>query len=116
MRSPELYLNDILESISYIQDFSKKMRFKRYLKNRLVQDAILRNLTTIGEAIKHIPLEMKNEHPNFPWKEAVALRNIIVHAYFGTDQKIIWDIVQHELPILKTAIESLQKNTPSRKK
>ena len=72
-------------------------------------DAVIRNLQIIGEAVKKIPDSTQKESPSIPWQEIAGLRNRVTHVYFDVDINIIWDVVQFELPILKTQIQQLLK-------
>ena len=70
-------------------------------------DAVVRNLEIIGEAASRIPGSFRNFHPDIEWRKIVGLRNRIVHDYFGVDLEIIWEIVQRDVPELRTRIEGL---------
>ena len=68
--------------------------------NQLMQDAVLRNIELIGEAATRIPEDVKLDHPEIPWREIIARRNQLIHAYLGVDLDVVWDVVQVELPQL----------------
>lgn len=72
---------------SYIQDFS----YEDFQNDRRTVDAVIRNLEIIGEAVKHLPDEMKESFPEIPWRAKVGFRDILAHSYFRTDDSIIWD-------------------------
>ena len=73
----------------------------------MVIDAVIRNLEIIGEAIKNIPDEVKDEYQTVPWKRMVGLRNIITHAYFGIDLENIWKIITQNIPEVKPEIKKI---------
>ena len=108
MRDYIIYLNDILSSINKIEKAIKNVKSFQEL-DEIVIDGILRNLEIVGEAAKSLPEEFKNLHKDVPWKEIVALRNILVHEYFGIDYEIIWNILIRDLPNIKPKIERLIK-------
>jgi len=103
-RDYKVYLNDILEAIRKIQNYTKNMSFSEFKRNELVQDAVIRNLEIIGEAVKRIPDSIKREHPHIEWRKIAGLRDILIHAYFEIDLEIIWDIIKNKIPSLKEKI------------
>jgi uncharacterized protein with HEPN domain len=68
--------------------------------DQLVQDAVLRNIELIGEAATRIPEAIRLAHPEIPWREIIAMRNQLIHAYLGVDLDVVWDVIQVELPFL----------------
>lgn len=70
-------------------------------------DAVIRNPQIVGEAVKKLPDSIKEEYPNIAWQEIAGLRNRVTHVYFDVDIDIIWDVVQIELPMLKTQIQQI---------
>lgn len=76
-------------------------------------DAVVRNLEMIGEAIKHVPQELRDRYPSVPWRQIAGLRDILTHQYFALNLPILWDIVQHEVAPLRVAVEViLQSEQP----
>jgi len=114
-RSLRIYLLDIMEEIERIEKFFSSIKSEEDLKtNDVVFYATLKALENIGEAIKHIPNEIREMYPEIPWKQIVALRNILVHEYFGISYSIIYDIAINELPLLKNAIIQIQEEVNER--
>ncbi len=109
MRHYKLYIEDILESIQKIQKYTKSSSRSQFTKNTLVADAVARNLEIIGEASKRIPASIKNQIPSIEWKKIVGLRNMLIHEYSGIDRDIIWDIIEHKLPELKSSLSKFLK-------
>jgi len=66
---------------------------------------VIRNLEVIGEAVKSLPPDFKRRYPEIPWRSITALRNVLIHEYFGVDLKIVWRVVQRRLPTLKRHVE-----------
>ena len=93
-RDYKAYLKDILDSIKKIEKYSDGIHFDKFSSDELIQDGVVRNLEIIGEAVKNIPDDMKNKYPDLDWKKIAGLRDILIHAYFGVDVEIVWDIVK----------------------
>ena len=109
MRDYKLYLDDIIEATKRIEKYTKGLTLERFKKNDLTIDGVVRNLEIIGEAVKNIPTNVKDKHPDIEWKKIAGLRDILAHEYFGIDVDILWDIVDNKLPELKKEISCLLK-------
>lgn len=106
-REPKLYLEDIKNSIQKIEKYTKGLSFEEFSKNTLQIDAVIRNLTIIGEAAKNIPEEIKSKNSDIAWSEAVSMRNKVSHEYFGVDEDILWKTIKEDLPVFKKQISKL---------
>ena len=93
-----LYLEDMLLSMDRIEEYLSSLDFKKFKRNYLVVDAIIRNFEIIGEASKSIPTYIQQKYPEIPWKKMYGLRNLIAHEYFGIDYEMIWEIAKRNLP------------------
>jgi uncharacterized protein with HEPN domain len=76
-------------------------------QNELVRIWVILHLEIIGEAARSIPQEYKNNHPEVPWKQISRMRNVLIHIYFGVDHDIIWEVVEHDLPDLKSSVDAI---------
>jgi uncharacterized protein with HEPN domain len=106
-RGVELYLADIVESIEKIESYIKDLTDLNFKKDMMVIDAIVRNLSIIGEAVKNIPSEIKAEYPAVEWHEIMGMRNKVVHEYFSVDEEILWKTIKQDLPIFKKHIQEI---------
>ena len=79
----------------------------RFKEDWRTQDATLRNLEILGEAVKHLPDELTSMHPKVAWKNIAGFRDFLAHAYFGVDEDIVWDILTTKLEPLEAAVRSL---------
>ncbi|MEW5807725.1 MAG: DUF86 domain-containing protein [Acidobacteriota bacterium] len=109
-RDWKLFVEDILESLSLIEEYARNMEFEDFKKDRKTIDAIVRNLEIIGEASKFIPGSVKDKFSYVDWKAIVGLRNRIAHDYFGLSLSIIWEIIKKELPILKEQMKNIAES------
>jgi uncharacterized protein with HEPN domain len=110
-----IYLKHILESIELIEDYVKDTTEKKFLSNPQQQDAVIRRIEIIGEAIKNIPTEFKGKHPDIPWRAISGMRDILIHEYFGIDLKLTWRVVKLRLPELKEKILEIKEGLESEK-
>jgi len=106
-RDHRLYLDDILEAVVRIKEYTSGCDSELFSNDRKTQDAVIRNLEIIGEAARNLPEDLKQESPGVDWRKLVGLRNILTHAYFGVSIPIIWDIVQTKLDALETACREM---------
>ena len=60
----------------------------------------VRNLAIIGEAVKQLPQDFRDDHPHVEWQKIARFRDVVIHHYFAVDEQIVWDIVQNKVPEL----------------
>ena len=106
-RDYEVYLEDILQAITKIRQYTAGLSPAAFAGDAKTLDAVVRNLEVIGEAAKTIPEAIRSEHPEVDWKKLVGLRNILIHEYFGVDAELIWDIIQNKLASLEEQIRAM---------
>lgn len=97
----------VVESIEKIEFIIKDLSYVQYLEDWIKQDAIVRNIEIIGEAIRNIEEELIVMYPKVPWKEARGMRNIIIHEYFRIEHEEVWRTLNEDLPKLKLQIISI---------
>jgi uncharacterized protein with HEPN domain len=100
-------LGHIYDAICCIEGYVHGVNKAAFLSNKMMQDAIMRQIEIIGEASSRISEELQEKHPEAPWFEMRAIRNKIIHDYMEINTDIIWDTVQNDLPALKPVIKKL---------
>ena len=101
------YLNDILQAIVAISNFTKNITYEDFEKDLKTQYAVIKAIEIIGEAARSIPYDFKRNHPKIPWKNIVGMRDKLVHDYMGIDLPTVWDTAAKNIPKLKDQIEEI---------
>lgn len=107
MKADAVYLAHIMECIRRIEENTAGGR-EVFLTAHTLQDAVLRNLQTMTEATQRVSSALKDRHPEIPWAQIAAFRNILVHNYLGIDLDVVWAVIQRDVPPLKQAIAAMQ--------
>jgi len=103
-------VEEMLDSISKIQSYTKGMDAKGFESDFRAQDAVMRRLEIIGEASKGLLPETKAKYPQIQWKEIVGMRDVLTHAYFGISMGRVWKVVEEDVPKLKAVLAEISKN------
>jgi len=109
MKEDKIYLQHVLDSIKNIENFIEDIEEKKFIKNILVQSAVIRQLEIIGEAVKKLSTDLKIRYKNIPWKDIAGLRNKLIHDYFGVDINLVWTICIKDIPELKRWVSKIVK-------
>ena len=104
MRHESSYLKDILAACGRIETIVAATSEATFLADQVLPPAVLHHLTVIGEAISRLSDELRDRYPEVPWRQIVAVRNRIVHAYFELDWQILWDSAIGDIPSLRGQI------------
>jgi uncharacterized protein with HEPN domain len=105
-KDPRVYLAHILECAQKIERYTKGGE-KEFHNDTMLQDAVIRNFEIIGEAAKRVPEAYCRANSQIPWRLMAGFRDVLIHAYEGIDLKRVWQIVRHDLPVVKEAVEKL---------
>ncbi len=103
-------IDDILICFAKIREYISKMSYDEFILDHKTQDAVIRNIEIIGEAVKKISLETKEKYPNIPWKMIAGTRDRLIHGYFGVNIDIIWEISTLDAPQLEQHIKKIKKS------
>jgi uncharacterized protein with HEPN domain len=105
-REWRLRIEDILDAAARVLRYTDRMDLATFVADDLTLDAVSRCFGIIGEAATHIPKEVIAAHPEIPWAEMRAMRNIVVHEYFGVTTETLWKTAREDLPAI---VEPLRK-------
>lgn len=103
------FIEHILQSIEDIESFTKGKNKEKFMREKLVQNAVVRSIEIIGEAVKNLPIQFTVKYPSLEWSKIAAMRDKLIHGYFGVDLEIVWKVVKEELPRLKEQIKGIQE-------
>ena len=106
-REVKLLLLDISEACEKIFRFTENMNYSEFASDDRTSDAVIRNLEVIGEAANHLLDAFISSHPEIGWSKAIAVRNRVIHEYFGVDYAILWNILHNYLPEFYKSIQRL---------
>ena len=108
-KDPKIYLQHVKDCIVQIRTYSRDITEQDFYDNDLIQDGVVHRLIIIGEAVKNIPVDIKEMQTNIPWKKIAGFRDILVHEYYDVDLKEVWNTVQTKLGELESAVDLLLK-------
>ena len=106
-RDPSLYLEDILEAITIIEQYLANSDRTSFEKDLKLQDAVIRRIEIIGEAAKHLPSSFREKYPAVPWKDFAGMRDILIHAYLNVNIERVWEVVKRDIPFLKKEVQRI---------
>ena len=108
MRDERVYLLHAIEAIDAIASYTVEGR-EAFLSDGKTQDAVIRNIEIIGQAVKGVSEDTRALEPAVPWRKIAGMRDKLIHEYFGVDIALVWDVVEHELPVLRPQLEQLSQ-------
>jgi uncharacterized protein with HEPN domain len=107
IRDRAVYIADMTESIMLIQQYLEGIGKEELAHNTLLQDAVYRRFEIIGEAASQLPESFRLDHPDVEWNLMKAMRNRMIHNYFGIRVDVVFDTVRDDLPPLLTKLEKI---------
>ena len=106
MRDDRERLLDMLEAIERIDRYANRGR-EAFEREELLQNWVVHHVQIIGEAARKVSDVLRRAHPEVPWAQIAAMRNVLVHDYFAVDTEEVWVVVERDLPELKRKIEAI---------
>ncbi|MCP5103286.1 MAG: DUF86 domain-containing protein [bacterium] len=102
-------LKNVLETMEKIDRFVEGMDYEDFLEDEKTMFAVAKAIEIIGETLKHVPEETKENYADVPWEDIYGMRNFLAHNYFGSDQDEIWKTVKEDIPELKLIISKIME-------
>ena len=109
-RHDRLYLYDIIECCDRVADYINGVREEDYQLNQMLQDALVRNIEVVGEAVKNLSPELTEAHPQIAWSQIARMRDKIAHHYFRINLDVVWKTATDDLPLLRPQIKAIYEN------
>ena len=106
MSRDEVYLRHILDAIRCIESYIEGGR-DEFFASSMRQDAVVRQLEVIGEAVKQISQVVRDRRPEIPWRDIAGMRDVLIHAYFSVDLEQVWEVTQRDLQDLRKVVEEI---------
>lgn len=106
-RSGREYLRHILDEADYLFRHARGLDRARFLDDETLQRAFVRSLEVIGEASKNLPDEVRQRHPEIDWRGMAGMRDRLIHAYFGVDFELVWDVIESRIPRLREELRKI---------
>lgn len=108
-RGIALLLGEILEAIHLVEQYTQDLSFDAFVASVEKQDAVVRRLAVIGDAVKGLPEDFRVRHSAVPWRDIAGARDIMIHEYFRIDLDLAWEMVRNDLPVLAQGIRDVMR-------
>jgi uncharacterized protein with HEPN domain len=108
-RDWRLRIQDIVESISEIEQRTRGITFEEFEKNQTIVKAVLYDFVVIGEATRNVPNEIQLRYPLIPWRLMGGMRNVVTHEYFQVNLSRVWTTIRDDLPSLVPQLQEVLK-------
>lgn len=106
------YLGHMLGAIARIREYVGRTRRAGFLRNALLQDAVIRNIEIVGEAAGRVSAEFTAANAAIPWREIVGMRHRLIHGYLEVNLDTVWEVVERDLPALEASLRALVEPSP----
>ena len=104
------YIQHMLAEVQFLLTEISHHTKQEFLASELMKRAAVRSLEIIGEAAKKVPADFRTTHPDIEWSLMAGMRDRLIHAYFGVDYDIVWNVLETKLSILQPRLQDLLRN------
>lgn len=101
------YVEDILEAMDKAEILVEDVTYEQFQEDFRINFAVVRALEIVGEATKRLPLSLRDQYPDIPWKRMAGMRDRIIHGYDTVDLEVVWDAVKLEIPQVKPLLQQI---------
>jgi uncharacterized protein with HEPN domain len=112
-RDVRLLLEDMVESCDRIGRYTLGVSVEAFARDEKTIDAVVRNLEIIGEATKRVPQSLREQFSDVPWRKMAGLGDVVAHHYFGIDLRLVWDIVERDVPFARLKLAAILATLPA---
>jgi len=109
-KDPKIFIEHVLECINRIEEYVEGVTKDEFFMSTQLQDAIIRRIEIIGEAVKNLPAEIKKRYPDIAWKDVAGMRDVLIHGYFGVDLELTWKVAKDDILDLKSKILKVKED------
>jgi uncharacterized protein with HEPN domain len=107
-RDASLYICDTIEACRRVMRYTEGLDRAQLVSGTMAHDAVLRNLEVLGEAAENVPTAIRQLDDTISWRRLSGWRDVLAHAYFGSDDDVVWSVVVQEVPPLLPRLTSLR--------
>jgi uncharacterized protein with HEPN domain len=108
VKDQRVYLLHAIDAIDAIVQYTTEGP-DGFFADAKTQDAVIRNIEIIGQAVKGLSDDTRSLDPVVPWRQIAGMRDKLIHEYFGVDLALVWDVVERELPVLRPRLEEISR-------
>lgn len=101
------FVEDILDAMDKAEILLEGVTYEQFESDFRINFAVVRALEIIGEATKRLPMDLREQYPDIPWKGMAGMRDRIIHGYDNVDYQIVWDVVKHDIPRIRPQLQQI---------
>jgi uncharacterized protein with HEPN domain len=104
---PRLYLIHIVESAEFVASYIEGRDSEAFAADQQLQDAVIRRIEIMGEAVKNLSQDVRDAHPEVPWRRIAGMRDKVIHDYTGVDVDLVWTVASELMPQLRDDVRTI---------